>query len=285
MSLELGLRAHDVDEHSFAHLFEVAKQHGLTNVQFAPFKFLPKNFVDNTNMFTPGLMNAIKRKFDKAGIKISVLGCYVNIIDNDTEQREKNLKSFKDSLVLSRYLDAAMVATETGSVSSAGYSQDNFTEGAYQKVLQSVKIMAKSAENYGAIMAIEAGINHPIYNNKIQKRLLDEVNSPNVKIIFDLANIMTPDNLQEQEFILNEAEKLFKDYIFEFHIKDFVFENGKKKTVPFGDGVIDAERYIDFISKIKPYSYCILEGLKENELDKSISYIRRLEGKSSYNLY
>ncbi|KIS03859.1 sugar phosphate isomerase/epimerase family protein [Paucilactobacillus wasatchensis] len=285
MNLRLGLRSHDVSEHSLTHLLAVLKQYGLTNVQFAPFKFLPGDFVNQTNMLTPGLMTAIQDKFVAANAHISVLGCYVNIVDNDVEQRQRNVNSFKDSLALARYVGGPIVATETGSLSDNGYTEANFTETAYQRVLASVKQMAYYAEKYGAIMAIEAGINHPIYNNQIQKRLLDEVDSPNVKIIYDLTNILTPENLNDQGAILAEAEKLFKDDIFEFHIKDFVFDHGEKKTVPFGEGVLDAERYIKFISKLKPYSDCILEGLKEDRLEQSLNFINQIDDGSNYQIH
>lgn len=67
-----------------------------------------------------------------------------------------------------------MVATETGSVKN-GYTEDNFTEEAFLKVMESVKRMVKNAERFGITAAIEAGINHPLYTEKLAKRMIDSI--------------------------------------------------------------------------------------------------------------
>ncbi len=56
-----------------------------------------------------------------------------------------------------------MIATETGSV-SVGFTKENFTEEAYQIARNSVIELVTHAENFGVTVAVEAGINHPIYN-------------------------------------------------------------------------------------------------------------------------
>lgn len=281
MSINIGIRAHDVSEHTFKHLFAVTHNYNLNNVQFAPFKFLPKELITDTSSYSPGFLETINQKFEQAGTKISVLGNYVNMIDYDEELRKKNLQSYQNSLIAEKYLHAAVVGSETGSVlSPGGYTPDNFTESALLRVIQSVKQITRDAEKLGTFFAIEPGINHPLYNNYMVRRVLDEVNSPNLFVIFDLANLLSKDNYKDQEKVLQDARRLYGDRICTFHLKDIDFVNGKKVTVPFGSGLVEVDRYIDFINKLKPYTYATFEATKENKLDSALKAFHEADAKS-----
>ncbi|MCC4421026.1 sugar phosphate isomerase/epimerase [Limosilactobacillus reuteri] len=282
MSINIGIRAHDVNEHTFKHLFAVTHNYGLNNVQFAPFKFLPKELIADSSFYSPGLLNEINQKFKQAGIQISVLGNYVNMIDLDESKRRKNLQSYRNSLLAEQFLHAAVVGSETGSMlSPGGYTIDNFTETALLRVISSVKQIVRNAEKLGAIFAIEPGINHPLYNNYVVRRVLDEVNSPNLLVIFDLANLLSKENYKNQDKILQDAARLYGNRICTFHLKDIDFINGKKVTVPFGSGLIDVDRYIDFINKLKPYTYATFEATKEDKLDSALHALHQAETKSN----
>lgn len=99
MSINIGIRAHDVSEHTLNHLFSVTANYGFNNVQFAPFKFLPKKLITDSLQYSPGLLTMVDQKFKEAGVKISVLGNYVNMIDYYSTVRDKNLQSYQNSLV------------------------------------------------------------------------------------------------------------------------------------------------------------------------------------------
>ena len=285
MSINLGLRAHDTSVHTFEHLFAVTSNYGLNNVQFAPFKFLPPELINSTALYSPAMLTMIADKFNQAHVKISVLGNYVNIIEYDRTKQQKNLQSFYDSLAAEKFLPAAVVGTETGSVlSPLGYTTDNYTEGALQRVIGAVTKMSRTAEKLGSLLAIEPGVNHPLYNDYAVRRVLDAVNSPNRFVIFDLANLISIESQHQQGQILEDAARLYGDRICMFHLKDVQFVNGHKKTVPFGTGVVDAERYIAFINQLKPFTYATFEATKENDLEAAVQVVRRLDQKYSCRL-
>lgn len=66
------------------------------------------------------------------------------------------------------------------------------------------------AEKFGVIVAIEGGINHPVYSPQVLKRLLDSIDSPNLQVIFDPANFLNPTNYQRQEEVFQEAMDLLE---------------------------------------------------------------------------
>ncbi|GGI63053.1 sugar phosphate isomerase/epimerase family protein [Limosilactobacillus caviae] len=281
MSINIGIRAHDVSEHTLNHLLSVTANYGFNNVQFAPFKFLPKELITDSLQYSPGLLTMIDQKFKEAGVKISVLGNYVNMIDYDSTVRDKNLQSYQNSLVAEKFLHAAVVGSETGSVLSPnGYTPHNFTDSALLRVIDSVKQITSAAEKLGALFAIEPGINHPLYDNYAVRRVLDAVNSPNLFVIFDLANLISKDNYKDQGTILSEAARLYGPQICTFHLKDVDFINGQKVTVPFGSGIIDVDRYISFINQLKPFTFATFEATKENQLDSALAVFHQAEKKS-----
>lgn len=270
--LNLGIRAHDLGPADLDTLILKLKNYGLTHIQFAIKKSFP-GIIESYDQLTPGMAAFYGRRFSEEGINLSILGCYVNIVDSDMEKRAQALSDFTRHLRLSSDFRASMVATETGSVKK-GYTPDNFTEEAFQRAVKSVSQMVESAEMYGATVAIEAGINHPIHTAPLAKRLIDEVKSDNLKMILDGANLMRPENHPFQEKVIAEALDLLDGHIVAMHLKDYVIEDGKVKIVPVGQGNMRYDHLLSYVKYSKPLMYVSLEATREPDIDKSIALLK-----------
>lgn len=98
----------------------------------------------------------MKNIFEDEKITISVLSCYINLIHPDLEEREKRLHQFETYIRYDSMFGAKIVATETGSIyETIYYTEDNYTEEAYEEVLFSVRRLCREAEKYGIIVGIE----------------------------------------------------------------------------------------------------------------------------------
>ena len=272
--LQLGIRAHDLGQLPIEKLTQKMNDYHFMHAHFAIKKSFP-NSLSSVQKMTPGTANYIHSHFSKAGIKISILGSYVNLSSLDLSVRKQAIADFKKHIYLAKDFGASMVATETGSVGN-GYTKDNFTEEAYQIALESVREMVTEAEKFGVMVAIEAGINHPIHTTPLLRRLVDEVNSPNIKVILDCANLMSVDNYQKQEEVIEEAFHLLDDYIIALHIKDFVVEDNKIKIVPVGQGWMKYEAIMHYAKYEKPHIFTSLEATTEPHLEESIALIKRI---------
>lgn len=270
--LNLGIRAHDLGPADIDTLTDRINDYGLKHVQLAVKKSFPEVF-DSYDKLTPGIANYYGTKFADAGIKISILGSYVNIVDQDPDKRKQALADFTTHLRLSDEFKASMVATETGSVGN-GFTEDNFTEEAFVETVDSVKKMVKDAEIFGTTVAIEPGINHPLYTAKLAKRLIDEVDSPNLKLILDCANLMLPSNHDRQEEVIEEAFDLLGDHIIAMHVKDYIIKDDHVEIVPVGTGEMNYERIMKFAKYEKPYLFVSLEATREPELADSIKLLK-----------
>lgn len=264
-NISIGFRVHDLtcsDEHLYA---QTVVENGGDCVQLAPFKSFSNVRLQNLRL-NKQTSTSIYRQFQNQHIEVRILGCYVNIISLSEKKRRDNLKLFKNYLDNSCYFNHAFVGTETGSVSSNGYTDSNFTESAFQRVLNSVYEIADYAEQKDVDFAIEPGINHPLYSVEKTERLIKLIGSKHLKIIFDLANLMTKENYHEQEKILDDAFLKFGEKICVFHLKDFRADSNKKiEMVPFFKGDLD---YRVYLKKIKELSknrkvYCTFENCKD----------------------
>jgi len=187
--------------------------------------------------------------------------------------RQQAVSSFQQHIALASSFQAAIVGTETGTVGN-GYTVKNYTEAAYQTARQSVIEMVAFAETLGVTVGIEAGINHPLYTADLAKRLVQEIQSPNLRIIMDCANLISIENYHKQEEVINHALDQLRDDICSMHLKDFVVENGKIKIVPVGTGWMNYEQILKFLKYDKPLMFASLEATTEKHLPTALDHIK-----------
>jgi len=274
--INLGIRAHDLTSHSLEELANEAANKGFSAVQLALAKSFPSLNTRNGSLST-GLASHISRAFNQAGIQIAVLGCYINMIHPNPEIRQQELTRFKEHVRYARDFNCSIVGTETGNILEVmEYTEENFTEEAFQSVVVSVKELVAEAEKFGVIVGIEGGINHPIHTPFQMKRLLDIVDSNNMQVIYDPVNFITLDNYHDQEKLFLESAELFGDRIAIVHLKDFMIEDNKIMTVPVGKGQLDYKKLFTCFKKKKPFMYYLMESTTEPHIKESADFIRNV---------
>lgn len=272
--LHLGIRAHDFGQVPLADLIEKLQHYQFSNIQFAVKKSFPES-APSLAALSPGTASYYGNVFRSAGIKIAVLGCYVNIVASDPQERVQALADFSTHLRLASDFGASLVGTETGSVGQ-GYTTDNFTEDAFQEVITSVKVMVAEAERFGVTVGIEAGLNHPLHTAPLIRRLLDAIPSYNLQVILDCANLMSPSNYLQQEAIITEALELLGHRIAVIHLKDFVVKEGCIQIVPVGQGWLQFPVILHYIKYQRPHIHAILESTAEVHLEDSIAFLKQI---------
>ncbi|WP_223592560.1 sugar phosphate isomerase/epimerase family protein [Neobacillus bataviensis] len=272
--MNIGIRAHDIENLPLEELVREISSKGLTSVQLA----LNKSFPDiNTGLgsLSPGMAYHIGKAFRQEDIQIAVLGCYINMIHPDLNERRKALDRFKEHLRFARDFGCSIVGTETGNVNAEiVYTKENFKEEPFLEVVKSVRELVEEAEKFGVIVGIEGGINHPVYSPGMMKRLLESVNSNNLQVIFDPVNYLTIENYQNQEAVIAEAFELFGERIIILHAKDFIIEDNSIMTTTVGEGMLNYDTLFKFIKEKKPFINILLEETKEPYIDRSISFLR-----------
>lgn len=272
--IRLGVRGHDLPGNTLEEFGDtLSKYPQLRHIQCAPMKSFP-NIFTSSDKLSPGLALHVCESLKKHNVSISILGCYVNIMQ--FEEKPELKKTFFDYMIYTKAFGSEVIATETGSVGK-GYTTDNFTEEAFQKALRIIRGMAEQAEKTGVILGIEPGINHPLCSIDKAKRMLEEIPINNLRILLDIANLITPDNINHQDELIEEAFDKLGPWICHCHLKDFVMgEDGKIKAVAFGTGQLHIEKYLSEIQKHKPYCNCTFEATKEDGMEQAIHIVQSL---------
>ena len=178
-----------------------------------------------------------------AGLALPVMGCYVSASDRDPDALAEAKARFKRALSASVTLGAGCVGTETTHFTFP----ESEREAAYARLLDFTREVCAHAEQVNALVGIEPVALHTLNTPELARRLIADVSSPNLRVILDTANLVTPESTapEAQMEILERALSCFGERICALHVKDGVFgREGKWENRPLGQGVMDWPRLL-----------------------------------------
>lgn len=274
--MQLGIRLHDIEKAPLEKRLQIAKAQGFRCGHLALSKVISEYSVAD-GALTPGFACYLKNLFAASGIDIAVLGCYLNLANPNEESLRKNQARYLAHIRFASLLGAGVVGTETGAVNEAyQYEERNHSEEALRIFINNLRPVIAYAEKMGVIFAIEPVFKHIVCNPQRARRVLDEIASPNLQIIFDPVNLLDISNYQNREEIIKEAIAVLGDEIAVVHIKDFVVEDGKLVSVAAGTGEMDYGDIIRFVKEKKPYIHVTLENTNPQNAEAARAHIQRL---------
>ena len=256
--MQLGIRMHDTKNLPIEERLQDIHELGFKCGHLALGKVgLPG---DNGSL-TPGYAMYLRQLFEKNQVAPAVLGCYLNLANPDKEQLQKITSRYMANIRFAAHLGAGVVGTETGSPNTTyTFVPETHSEEALETFITNLRPVVEYAEKMGVIMAIEPVYKHIVCNAKRARRVLDEINSPNLQIIFDPVNLLDVSNYQDREAIFKETIELLGEDIAMIHLKDFVIEDGKMVSVGCGLGQMNYDQVLTFIKIKKPYIHVTLEN-------------------------
>lgn len=274
--LNIGIRGHDLKQDIFEELIADIHGRGFKCTQLALSKAV-KEFNTNNKAMTPGMALYMKRVFDKYDVDVAVLGCYLNLATPDYEEAVNNRKTYITHLKYASLLGCGVVGTETGAVNKEyKYEEANHSELSLDILVENLRYIVEAAEKFGVIMAIEPVWKHIVCDVERAYQVLQKINSPNLQIIFDPVNVISPDNYKKQDDIINGAFELLGDSICTIHAKDFIIKDYNILSVPSGQGILNNKLLLTHIKKSKPYIHVLLEGTNPDNCVQTKEYMENL---------
>ncbi|MBR4445641.1 MAG: sugar phosphate isomerase/epimerase [Solobacterium sp.] len=273
--MQLGIRLHDVNaslDPQFKTMEERAKKaqgEGFSCVHLAYSKVMSGITFDDAAL-TEGLGRYTKRVFDRYGLDVAVLGCYLNLAHPDPTKLQEIQSKYYGNIRVASLLGASVVGTETGAP-NAEYKFDANTHSkeALETFIRGLAPVVECAEKYGVSVAIEPVWKHIVYNAERAKTVIDAIGSRNLRIIFDPVNLLYPGNMEKREEIFAETMDLLCDRIAVVHLKDFVPEGDDLKSIAAGEGMMDYTNILKFIKTRKPYIQTTLENTSNDNAEKA----------------
>ncbi len=273
--MQLGIRLHDTTRLPFAERIADVHRLGFACGHLALAKVIDE-FPTTDEALTPGLAMYIKNVFAENHVDIAVLGCYLNLADPRQESLEKTVHRYMAHIRFASWLGCGVVGTETGAPNETySFTPECHTEEALQLFLKNVRPVIKYAEQMGVVFAIEPVYRHIVWNPRQARRVLDEIASPNLQIIFDPVNLLDMANYQDREAVIGEAIELLGPDIAMVHLKDFCIEDGKMISLGCGLGEMDYTDILRFMKERKPYIHATLEDTKPENNQQVREFILR----------
>ncbi|OKP94356.1 xylose isomerase [Paenibacillus sp. P46E] len=273
--MRYGTLAHTAGCLPLKELTAVLQDYGISFVQLALSKAI-QDIDTSTGKLSPGLANYIGEQFDRAGIRIGVLGCYINPIHPDPAIRRQEIERFKEHLRYARLFGAPMVATETGELTTfAKFEPHRYEELGWETLRATVLELAEEAEKWGVFLGLEPVRTHTLSTPAKMRRILDEVPSSSIGVVFDPCNLIG-DQVEQQDEIVDEAFSLFGDRIILAHLKDMYAEGSRIRHGQPGRGLFHTAEFLNKLQARKPMIDVSLEDIQGPEVRNTVALLQSL---------
>ena len=265
--MRLGIRAHDVKADTFEGLVREISRQGLSCCQLA----VPKathEFPTAKEVLTPGLAMYMREVFAREHVDVAVIGSYFNLATPDEDEYLDTLDTYRRNIAFASLLGAGVVGTETGACNREYRPEPfSFTDQALEIFINRLIPVVEYAEKMGVIVGIEPVCRHIVNTASRARKVLDEIASPNLQIIWDPVNLLDMSNYSDYPQIFEEFTELLGPDICTVHIKDFRVSDGRLSSCAAGTGQMNFDGILGYIKAHKPFIHVLMEDTKpENSM-------------------
>lgn len=148
---------------------------------------------------------------------------------------------------------------------------DNGDASAWKDLCVTLTQLLNGAERHRIILGIEPEQANVINSAQKARRLLDEFDSPCLKIVFDAANLLHAGNLSRMDFILQEAVDVLGSDIVMAHAKDFPAQEGGSAAA--GKGLLNWDVYLRALASSGYDGPLVLHGLDQTEAPECVAFL------------
>lgn len=224
-----------------------------------------------------GICPVIREETAKRDMVIAAVAGNINMVDADSEKRRQGIERLSMVIGACRAVGTSVVATCTGSrhpESMWRHHPDNAAPETWRVLHDTLEQVLPVAEAAEVTVAFEPEINNVASDAQKSRRLIDDMGSPNLKVVLDAANIFGKDDLPRMREVLDEAFDLLGDHIAIAHGKD-LDHGGDAGHLAAGTGKLDYARYVSLLCGLSFDVPVILHGLTEAQVDASAGMLRR----------
>jgi sugar phosphate isomerase/epimerase len=198
------------------------------------------------------VVEGVMASANRAGLSICALSGTYNMAHPDVARRLVDRIGFTNIVRAAQFMQVPLVTLCTGTRDASDMWKahpDNATPGAWVALRGELDFALDLAERHGVALGIEPEPGNVVGNARDARRILDEIDSPRLKIVMDAANLLPPESQTRQREVVAEAVALLGADLALVHTKD-VGPTGE--AVAAGRGVVD---FHDFLEKVVSTGY------------------------------
>lgn len=271
--MEIGIFSKTFDYPTLTEKLDAIVAHGLHAIQFnmdcAGLESMP-------DQIDPALSATIRQELASRRIKMATVSGTYNMVDPDLDQRRLGLQRLRTLAAACHDLGTSVITLCTGTrdrTSMWRRHPDNDLPDAMRDLVAELRQAVVFAEEYKVTLAFEPEVNNVIDSAQKARQLLDEINSPYLKVVMDGANIFHNGELPRMREILDEAFALLGNDIALAHAKD-LDHDGDAGHLAAGYGLLDYAYYLNLLQKSGYNGTLILHGLDESQVDGCVAFLQ-----------
>ena len=220
------------------------------------------------------LAASVRAAAAQRGLEIAAVSGTYNMAHPDAGVRERGGRRLAVLIGAARALGTSVVTLCTGTRDPEDMWRAhpaNAGREAWSDMLASVAHAVAAAEAHGVTLAIEPEHGNVVSSAAAGRRLLDEIASPSLKVVLDAANLLRPEQLDDQRPVLAEAFELLGGELVLAHAKDLLRDGA---VVAAGRGRLDYPLYLALLAEAGYDGALVLHGLGEDEVAGSVAFLR-----------
>ncbi len=262
--MKLGFYSPEIAGRNVDEVFARAKDYGFTEVQY---NFLTSHGEEMPAEFAPGELEEIAAAAMKQGIRITAVNGTFNMVDRNRERLAEYTRRFRKICEAAAFFGAKVVTLCTGSKSTEGmwrYSPESAGEEAWKDLLVTTRQIMPLAAKYDLIFGVETEASNVIFTAERNRRYLDAIGDPHLKVIMDCANLFPAGTAKKEnvDSTIREAFRLLGKDVVLAHGKD-IAESGTVSFASPGMGIVNFELFFEELKKIGYPGGLILHGVHD----------------------
>jgi sugar phosphate isomerase/epimerase len=276
--VQLGLMTKHLHRDSVEEVAAAVAGFGLTAVQL---DLTSAGLPEQPGEVDQAVATRIRAAFAGQGVRIAAVSGTFNMIDPDAARLQDNIASYPNLLAWCRALGCDVVTACTGTRNASSmwrFHPDNARPEAWADLRRTLAQVLPAAEARGVTIAFEPEVVNVIDTAAKAQRLIEEVQSPRLRLVMDPANYFHPDMLERMDEVLDDIFRRVGAYIAFAHAKDVrPPEPGGDECIrpAAGTGVLDYPRYLHLLRQSGYDGALVMHSLEEPEVPASAAYVRR----------
>jgi sugar phosphate isomerase/epimerase len=220
----------------------------------------------------------IRTTFAAQGVRMVALSGTGNLIHPDTVVRTQIITRITRLIPRCVDLGVDMVTISTGTCDPADLWRAhpaNTTPANWDAMVTAVGALVDVAARHGVIVAFEPEPGNVVQTAPQARLLLDQIGSPFLKVVLDVANLLTPATVAHQHAIIAEALQLLGGDIAVVHAKELSCD-GQVGGVAAGSGVVDFGYLLTKLTTIHYTGPVVIHGLDAKDAPRAVAHLQQL---------
>jgi len=271
--VELGIFSRTYQPIGIDRIFAQIARDGFQTIQFnfssAGLPSLPKDWPEV-------IIKEVMASASQRGLTICALSGTYNMAHPDVARRGSDRIGFTNVVRAAEFMRVPLVTLCTGTrdpMNMWSAHPDNGSPEAWVALRGELDFALELAERHGVTLGVEPEPGNVVGNARDARRLLDEIDNPQLKIVIDAANLLPPSSQSRQREVVAEAVALLGADLALVHTKDV---NASGEAVAAGRGVVDFPSFLRGIVSTGYRGPLVSHNFPEKDASYVSGFLRRV---------